>query len=240
VVSSKWLYKIKHVDDESNEKYKTRFIARVFYQKEGIDYEETFSLVSRYTSIIIIIDLATKMKLKLYQVDVKTKFLNGVIEEEVYVEQPQGFEVEDKKTHVCRLKKALYGLKQAPRDWYGRIDSFLTNLGFNKSKYDSNLYFNVLNDEAVIFLLYVDDLFLTGEENIIINCKKKLVAEIEMKYLGLMHYFLGLEVWESPEKIFLNQGKYVIEILKMFHMLECKSTNTPMETNLNIMVDTSS
>jgi hypothetical protein len=89
-------------------------------------------------------------------------------------------------------------------------------------------------------LLYVDDLFLTGEENLITDCKKKLVAEFEMKDLGLMHYFLGLEVWQSPEKIFLNQGKYAVEILKRFDMLECKSMNTPMETKLKLLVDTSS
>jgi hypothetical protein len=92
----------------------------------------------------------------------------------------------------------------------------------------------------VILLLYVDDLFLIGEENLIINCKKNLTAEFEMKYLGPMHYLLGLEVWQSPEKIFLNQGKYVVEILKRFDMLECKSMNTPMETNLKLLVDTSS
>ena len=115
------------------------------------------------------------MKWKLHQMDVKTAFLNGVIEE-VYIEQPQGFEVEDMKTHVCKLKKALYGLKKAPRAWYGRIDSFLMSLGFTKSKDDSNLYFKVMNDEPVILLLYVDDLFLIGEEKLIIDCKKKLVA----------------------------------------------------------------
>ena len=95
------------------------------------------------------------MKWKLHQMDMKIAFLNGVIEEEVYIEQPQVFEVEDRKTHVCKLKKALYGLKQAPRAWYGRIDSFLTSLGFTKSKADSNLYFKVMYDEPVILLLYV-------------------------------------------------------------------------------------
>jgi hypothetical protein len=180
------------------------------------------------------------MKWKLHQMDVKTSFLNGVIEEEVYIEQPQGFEVEYRKTHVCRLKKSLYRLKQAPRAWYGRIDSFLMSLGFTKSKVDSNIYFKVMNDEPVILLLYVDDLFLTREEKLITDCKKKLVEKFEMKYLGQMHYLLGLEVWQSLEKIFLNQGKYVVEILKRFDMLECKSMNTPMETNLNLLVDTSS
>jgi hypothetical protein len=164
----------------------------------------------------------------------------GVIEEEVYIEQPQRFEVEDRKSHVCKLKKALYGLKQAPRAWYGRIDSFLTSLGFTKSKADSNLYFKVMNDEPVVLLLYVDDLFLTREENLITECKKRLSLEFEMKDLGLMHYFLGLEVWQSPERIFLNQGKYAVEIFKRFDMLECKSMNTPMETKLKLLVDTSS
>jgi hypothetical protein len=232
VVSSRWLFKIKHVVDGSIEKYKARFVACGFSQKEGIDYEETL--------IKTIIALAAKMKWKLHQMDVKTAFLNGVIEEEVYIEQPQGFEVEDNKSHVCKLKKALYGLKQAPRAWYGRIDSFLTSLGFTKSKADSNLYFKVMNDEPVILLLYVDDLFLTGEEKLIIECKKRLTSEFEMKDLGLMHYFLGLEVWQSPERIFLNQGKYAVEILKRFDMLECKPMNTPMETKLKLLVDTSS
>jgi hypothetical protein len=239
VVSSKWLFKIKHAADGSIEKYKARFVTCGFSQKEGIDYEETFASVARYTLIRTIIALAAKMKWKLHQMDVKTTFLNGVIEEEVYIEQPRGFEVEDKKTHVCKLKKALYGLKQAPRAWYGMIDSFLTSLGFTKSRADSNLYFKVMNDEPVILLLYVDDLFLTGEEKLITECKKKLASEFEMKDLGLMHYFLGLGVWQSLERIFLNQGKYAFEILKRFVMLECKSMNTPMETKLKLLVDTS-
>jgi hypothetical protein len=173
--------------------------------------------------------------------NVKTAFLNGIIEEEVYIEKPQGFEVEDRKSHVCRLKKALYGLKQAPRAWYCCIDSFLTSLGFTKSKADSNLYLKIMENEPVILLLYVDDLFLTGEENLIVECKQRLVVEFEMKDLGLMHYLLGLEVWQSPERIFLNQGKYMVEILKRFDMLECKSMNTiPMEAKLKLLVNTSS
>jgi hypothetical protein len=198
VVSSKWLFKIKHVANGSIEKYKERFVAHGFSQKKGIDYEETFSPISRYTSIRTIIALVANMKWKLHQMDVKTTFLNGVIEEEMYIEQPQGFEVEDMKSHVYRLKKALHGLKQAPRSWYGRIDIFLMSLVFIKSKEDSNLYFKVMNDEPVIVLLYVDDLFLTREENIITECKKRLSSKFEMRDLGLMHYFLGLEVWQSP------------------------------------------
>jgi hypothetical protein len=142
VVSSKCIYTIKHVVDRNIEKHKARFVAHGFSQKAGIVYEDMFSLVARYTSIKTIIALAAKMKWKLHQMDVKIALLNGVIEEEVHIEQPQGFEVEDRKTHVCRLKKkALYELKQAPIAWYGRIDNFLMSLGFTKSKDDSSLYF---------------------------------------------------------------------------------------------------
>ena len=109
--------------------------------------------------------------------DVKTAFINCVIEEEVYIDQPQGFEVGDRKTHVCKLKKALYGLKQAPRAWYGRIDSFLSSMGFTKSKVDPNLYLKVVEDEHVILLMYVDNLFLTGNEKQIVECKKNLTEE---------------------------------------------------------------
>jgi hypothetical protein len=110
-------------------------------------------------------------------------------------------------------------LKQAPRAWYGRIDSFSMILGFTKSKYNPNLYLKIVDDGPVILLLYMDDLFLTSEENLIIDCKKNLPAEFDMKELGLMHYFLGIEVWQSPEKMSLNQGKYAVEILNRFDML---------------------
>jgi hypothetical protein len=240
VVSSKWIFKTKHSTDGSIEKYKARFVARGFSQKEGIDYEETFAPVARYTSIRAILAIAAVMKWKVHQMDVKTTFLNGVVEEEVYVEQPQGFETHDRKTHVCRLKKALYGLKQAPRAWYGRIDGYLMSLGFTKSKADPNLYFKVVDGGPVILLLYVDDLFLTGVEKLIDECKKMLASEFEMKDLGIMHYFLGLEVWQRPDGIFLNQGKYAVEILKRFGMMDCKAMPTPMVTNLKLLCDTSS
>ena len=114
------------------------------------------------------------MKWDLHQMDVKTTFLNWVIEEEVYIEKTQGFEVKYKLTHVCKLKKAMYGLKQAPRAWYGRIDNFLTSLGFTKIQSDPNLYMKITDDELVILLLYVGDLFLNANEKHITGCKKKL------------------------------------------------------------------
>jgi hypothetical protein len=127
--------------------------------------------------------------------DVKTAFLNGVIKEEVYIEQPQGFEVHPRETHVCKLKKALYGIKKDPRAWYVRIDRYLTRLGFSKSRVDPNIYYKVVNNAPMILLLYIDDLFLTDAKPLIIQCKEELATEFDMKDIGLMHYYLGLEVW---------------------------------------------
>ena len=202
----------KHATDGNVEKYKARFIARGFTQKEGIDYDETFAPVSRYTTIRTIISLAAVFGWKLHQMDVKTAFLNGKIDEEVYIEQPESFVTHGNKTHVCKLKKALYGLKQAPRVWYARMDGFLHNLGFSKSIADSNLYFKAVHNHVLILVLYVDDLFLTGEEQLIAQCKRELTSEFEMKDLGLMHYFLGLEVSQKLGEIFLTQGKYAVDI----------------------------
>ena len=119
--------------------------------------------------------------------DVKKAFLNGMIEDEVYIEQPQWFEFENKVTHVCKLKKALFGLKKDPRAWYGRIDSLLTSLVFTKNKYNPNLYLKVMDDEPDILLMYLDDLFLTINEKQITESKKKLAEEFKMKDIVFMH-----------------------------------------------------
>ena len=136
--------------------------------------------------------------------DVKTTFLNGEIEEEVYIKQPHGFMIHEKESHVCRLKKALYGLKQTPRALYEKIDGYLMSLGFSKSVADPNLYYNNVGDECLILVLYVDDLFLTDSESLIVECKRALAYEFKMKDLGMMHYFLGLEVWKRIYEIFLS------------------------------------
>ena len=172
--------------------------------------------------------------------DVNTAFPNSVIKEEVYLEQLDGVVVHKKDSHVCKLKKDLYRLKQAPCAWYGRIDGFLVSLGFTKSDANPNLYYKIVNDEPLILVLYVDDLFLTGNEKLIVWCKKKLASEFEMKDLGLMHYFLGLEVWQRQKDIFLGQGKYTIDILKRFGMLDCKSIATLMDANLKKSRDSAS
>jgi hypothetical protein len=179
-------------------------VARGFSQVEGVDYDETFVPIARYTSIRAVISITIEMGWKIHQMDVKTAFLNGLIEEEVYIDNPLGFEVHGRESHVCILKKALYGLKQAPRAWYSRIDAYLQQLGFDKSKADPNLYFIVVGEDPLIILIYVDDIFIIGVERLIKNCKESLALEFDMTYIGLMHYILGLEVWQEPRNIFLG------------------------------------
>ena len=153
----------------------------------------------------------------------KDRFLwHGAIKEEVYVEQPLGIKVQDRDTHVCRLKKALYGLKQAPRTWYERIYSYLMKLGFTRSNADPNLYVKVDREEPLIWVMYVDDLFLIGVDPLIHRCKRELAAEFELKDLVLMHYFLGLEVWQRPSEIFLYQGKYIMRLLVWWTVGPCR------------------
>jgi hypothetical protein len=177
---------------------------------------------------------------KLHQMDVKIAFLNGVIEKEVYIEQPQGFVIHGKESHVCRLKKALYGLKQTPRTWYARIDGYLMILGFTKSEAYPNLYYKVEDRFPLTLVLYADYLFLTEDEKLIDGCKRQLSSKFEMKDLGLMHYFLGLEVWQRSNEIFLSQGKYIVETLKKLGMMDCKSMTTPMMISLKHLSDKSS
>jgi hypothetical protein len=194
-----------------------------------------FATVARYTSICSIIALASSMGWKLHQMDVKTSFLNSEIEEEFYIEKPKGFIVHNERSHICRLKKALYGLKQAPRAWYEEMDGFLMSLGFKKSVVDPNLYYHIDGNECLSLVLYVDDIFLTGSERLIVECKQALNTKFEMKELGLVHYFLGLEVWQKTDEIFLSRGKYIVEILKKFGMTECKSMPTLMVMDLKKM-----
>jgi hypothetical protein len=177
VVTSKWIYKVKHAADGNVEKFKARLVARGFSEKEGIDYDQIFSPISRYTSIRIIISLALVLNWELHQNDIKTVFLNGEVEEEVYIKKSVGFVIHGNESHVCKFNKSLYGLKRALRAWYGRIDSFLHSLGFSKSITDPNIYINIVKNHHVILVLYVDDLFLTGEEHMIAQTKKELSTE---------------------------------------------------------------
>ena len=192
LVSCKWLFKIKRNADETIARHKTRLVARGFSQEYGIDYEETFSPVVRHTTVRLI--LAAYSGWKLHQLDVKNAFLHGVLAEEVYMTQPWGFE-QCPTSHVCKLHKSLYGLKQAPRAWNERFTAFLPTLGFKSSYADPSLFVKVTGSAKAYLLLYVDDIIVTcNNEDLIAEIKASLQVEFEMKDLGQLHFFLGLEI----------------------------------------------
>ena len=157
--------------------------------------------------------------------------LNGIIKEEVYIEQPEGFEIFSNESHVCRVKRVMYGLKRAPCAWYTRIDDYFIGLGFTKSEVDVNLYHIVVEGKLLIIVIYVDVLILTSDEQLIQSCKEDLLKDFEMKDMGLLHYFLGLEIWQQEGELFVSQGKYAWEILGKFHMEDCKPMDTPLPGN---------
>eukprot|EP01018_Ginkgo_biloba_P026019 Gb_31534 [translate_table: standard] len=170
--------------------------------------------------------------------DVKSAFRNGDSSEEVYMEQSSGYVQKGKEDNVCRLKKALYGLKQAPRTWYEKIDKYFLDTSFMRSSADSNLYMKVQDSMSVTFIvLYVDDLLITGNDvSMISDLKKYLQMNFEMTNLGLLHYFLGIEVSQTPGRVFISQAKYIWEVLRRFRMEDCKPTCTPMETGTKLSV----
>ncbi|KAM1794490.1 hypothetical protein ACFX11_034959 [Malus domestica] len=167
------------------------------------------------------------------QLDVKSAFLNGILDEEVYVDQPQGFEVPNKEERVYKLNKALYGLKQAPRAWYSEIDSYFSKSGFNKSPSEATLYTKTSeNSEMLIVSIYVDDVVFTGNcEEMIEEFKRDMMRQYEMSDLGLLHHFLGIGVIQETTGIFIHQQKYAQSLLERFNLKGCKSVATPLITN---------
>ena len=163
----------------------------------------------------------------------KSTFLNGAIKKEVFVEQPQGFIVEYEETKVYKLKKVLYDLKQSPRAWYSEINTYFKANGFQRSKSEPTLYVKTQgNSNLLIVSLYVDDLVFTGsDENMIEDFKRDMMNKYEMSDLGLLHYFLGIEVSHSEDGLFISQKKYTRSLLERFNMKDCKLIDTPMIAN---------
>ncbi|KAL0378046.1 UNVERIFIED_CONTAM: Retrovirus-related Pol polyprotein from transposon TNT 1-94 [Sesamum radiatum] len=231
VIGVKWIYKTKLNADGSIQKHKARLVAKGYSQLPGIDYTETFAPVARLDTIRALVAIAANKKWKIYQMDVKSAFLNGYIDEEIYVEQPQGFVAKGCEEKVLRLKKALYGLKQAPRAWYSRIDNYFMNQGFRRSLSEPTLYVKRQGNDTLIVSLYVDDLIYTGNnEKMIHDFKEDMMKTFEMSDLGLMHFFLGIEINQEKEGIFICQKKYTETLLKKFKMESCKTVTTPLVT----------
>ena len=206
VIGLKWIYKTKFNEDGSIQKHKARLVAKGYSQQPGIDFHETYAPVARMETIRTVIALAAQMELPIFQLDVKSAFLNGTLEEEVYVEQPRGYEKKGEEDKVYRLKKALYGLKQAPRAWNSRIDRYFQDNGFQRSPSEASLYIKKgENKNFLILCLYVDDLIYTGTSpQMIEEFKRAMMSEFEMTDLGLMKYFLGIQVKQKPGEIFIS------------------------------------
>jgi hypothetical protein len=186
----------------------------------------------------LLLAYACSKNIKVYQMDVKSSFLNGELEEEVYIEQPEGFQLSENADYVCKLKKALYGLKQAPRAWYSRLDKYLQQEGFRKGSADNNLYIKVSQGNILLIEVYVDDIiFGSDDDRLSQKFAKDMQNEFEMSLLGELSFFLGLQIRQRNQGIFISQTKYIREMLKRFGMEDCKPVITPMQTNCKLSKD---
>ncbi|KAL0552269.1 hypothetical protein IC582_011377 [Cucumis melo] len=195
-IGNKWVYKIKRNNDDQVERYRARLVVKGYAKKEGIDFNEIFSPVVRLTTIRIVLEMCATFDLHLEKLDVKTAFLHGDLEEEIYMLQPEGFEAKGKENLVCRLNKSLYGLKQASRCWYKRFDSFIVSLKYNRLNADPCAYFKRFGEkDFIVLLLYVDDMLVAGpNKDHIEELKAHLPRKFEMKDLGLANKILGMQI----------------------------------------------
>jgi len=234
-VGCKWIFRIKRKADGSVEKFKARLVAKGYNQGPGVDYKETFSPVVKPATIRTVLNIAVMNGWCLRQMDVNNAFLHGMLSETVYMLQPPGFKDLSKPDYVCRLKKAIYGLKQAPRAWYSALRSSLLQLGFQNSTADSSLFIYRHNSVICYVLVYVDDLVITGSDTQFVgHVVTALGTWFSLKDMGLLHYFLGVEVIPTHAGLFLSQHQYIRDILETQNMVGAKDISTPMSTTQSL------
>lgn len=230
-IGCKWIFKTKRDSNGNVSRYKARLVAKGYTQKEGIDYKETFSPVSSKDSFRTIMALVAHYDLELHQMDVKTAFLNGDIEETIYMVQPEHFTLGDAKDMVCKLKKSIYGLKQASRQWYHKFHMIITSFGFEVNLVDDCVYQKFSGSKYIFLVLYVDDILLaTNDISMLVQTKRFLKENFEMKDLGEASFVLGIEIHrDRPRGILgLSQKSYIDKVLKRFGMHDCKPGDTPI------------
>ncbi|KAH9679108.1 reverse transcriptase Ty1/copia-type domain-containing protein [Citrus sinensis] len=220
-ISCKWIYKIKEgIPGAEPRRFKARLVARGFTQREGVDFTEVFSPVVRHASIRVILALMAVQDMHLEQMDVKTAFLHGELQEEIIMDQPEGYEVPSKRDFVCLLKKSLYGLKQSPRQWYLRFDSFMLKHSYNRCNYDCCVYYKEISERRKIYLLlYVDDMLIACHDMAEIDQLKRLLSsEFEIKDIGPAKKILGVEIIRNRKAgtMFLTQKDYIEKMLVRF------------------------
>ncbi|PRQ54239.1 putative RNA-directed DNA polymerase [Rosa chinensis] len=212
------------------DKHKARLVAKGYSQRHGIDYNEVFAPVARWDTIRTILALASFKGWCVFQLDVKSAFLHGELNETVYIDQPQGYVKQGEEHKVYRLRKALYGLKQAPRAWYSRIETYFIKEGFEKCHCEHTLFVKTEDGGNILIVsLYVYDLiFTSNNEDMFVKFKQSMMKEFAMTDLGKMKYFLGVEVIQNEQGIFINQKKYANEVLARFGMIDSNSVKNPI------------
>nr|GFA31858.1 retrovirus-related Pol polyprotein from transposon TNT 1-94 [Tanacetum cinerariifolium] len=217
---------------------KARLVAVGYSQQEGIDYDETFAPVARIEAIRLLLAYAAHKDFIVFQMDLKTAFLNGILKEEVYVGQPPGFVSKQYPDHVYALDKALYGLKQAPRAWYDVLSQFLIESDFQKGFIDTTLFIKKKGKHIMLIQIYVDDIiFGSTNPKYCTKFSELMVKRFEMGMMGEMKFFLGLQVNQFSNGILINQSKYILDILKRFGMENCDTVPTPMVKQAKLKLD---
>lgn len=249
-IGCKWLYKIIYKPDGSVERYKSRLVVLGNKQKYGVDYEETFAPVAKLTSVRSLLAIASIEGWDLQQMDVKNAYLHGDLQETLYMRMPprythqggrikvqQGDEdVAGTTTNlVCKLQKSLYGLKQAPQQWYTKLRQALLNFNFFQSKSDSSLFVKREGNSITVILVYVDDLLVAGNDSKMISRTKYFLSTMfHMKDLGKVRYFLGLEVDQTHQGIFISQAKYTQDLIQEYGMKNCRPLKLPLDTHTKL------
>ncbi|GJV68234.1 putative ribonuclease H-like domain-containing protein, partial [Tanacetum coccineum] len=238
VIGTKWVYRNKRDERGVVVRNKARLVAQGYTQEEGIDYDEVFAPVARIEAIRLFLAFASFMGFIVYQMDVKSTFLYGTIDEEVYVSQPPGFVDPDHPTKVYKVVKALYGLHQAPRAWYATLSTFLEKHGYKRGTIDKTLFIKRDKKDIMLVQVYVDDIiFGSTNKSWCDEFEALMKSRFQMSSMGELTFFLGLQVKQNKGGIFISQDKYVAEILKKFDLVNVKAAITPMETKLPLTKD---
>jgi hypothetical protein len=234
-IGCKWIFKTKLKVDGTVEKFKARLVAKGFKQKEGLDYFDTYAPVARIATIRTLIALASIYNFEIHQMDVKTAFLNGELEEEIYMHQPEGFVMPNHERKVCKLIKSLYGLKQAPKQWHEKFDKAVVANGFKIHNSDKCVYSKFHKNQGVIICLYVDDMLIFGTNfESIENTKNFLSSSFDMKDLGIADVILGIRIVRNENGLVLNQSHYIEKVLKRFNQFDCEPVCTPFDASMKL------
>ncbi|GKC38568.1 putative ribonuclease H-like domain-containing protein [Tanacetum coccineum] len=237
-IGTKWVYRNKKDKRGIVVRNKARLVGQGYKQEEGIDYDEVFAPVARIEAIRLFLAYASFMNFLVYQMDVKSAFLYGTIEEEVYVSQPLGFVDLGFPEKVYKVEKALYGLHQAPRAWYETLSTYLLDNGFYRGQINKTLFIKRVKDDILLVQVYVDDIiFGSTKKSLCTDFEQIMHKRFQMSSMGELTFFLGLQVKQKEDGIFISQDKYVGDILKKFGFSSVRTANTPMETNKTLIKD---